>query len=80
ADVDALKPVCVVFKALFDAVKGAATNRDDLIDLIGYGVRIVKSIPETGATSGLPPAVKGALEDFGKEVESVMQLAGRFSV
>ncbi|CAN0477903.1 unnamed protein product, partial [Ectocarpus sp. 12 AP-2014] len=34
ADVDALKPVCVVFKALFDAVKGAATNRNDLIDLI----------------------------------------------
>ncbi|CAM9532011.1 unnamed protein product, partial [Ectocarpus sp. 6 AP-2014] len=47
ADVDALKPVCVVFKALFDAVKGAATNRDDLIDLIDYGVLIVKSIPET---------------------------------
>eukprot|EP00903_Cladosiphon_okamuranus_P011926 g11202.t1 len=80
ANVDALKPVCVVFKALFDAVKGAATNRNDLIDLIDYGVLIVKSIPETGLTNGLSPAVKHALRAFGEEVESVMQLAGSFSI
>ncbi|CAN0305325.1 unnamed protein product, partial [Ectocarpus sp. 13 AM-2016] len=45
ADVDALKPVCIVFKALFDALKGAAKNRNDLIDLIHCGVLLVKSIP-----------------------------------
>eukprot|EP00903_Cladosiphon_okamuranus_P007060 g6863.t1 len=80
ADVDALKPVCVVFKALFDAVKGAATNRNDLINLIDYGVLIVKSIPETGPTNGLSPAVKHALRAFGEEVESLMQLAGSFGI
>lgn len=80
ADVDALKPVCVVFRALFDATKGAASNRDDLIDLINYGVLIVKSVPETVATSGLSPGLKCALEAFGAEVESVMQLAGGFGV
>lgn len=53
ADVDALKPFCIVFKALFDALKGAAKNRPDLVDLLGYGVLLVKSIPDTGTASGL---------------------------
>eukprot|EP00752_Nemacystus_decipiens_P006434 g5796.t1 len=80
ADVDALKPVCIVFKALFDALKGAAKNRNDLIHLIHYGVLLVKSIPDTGTASGLSPPVKNALREFGAEVESVMQRARSFGV
>lgn len=78
SDVDALKPVCVCFKALFDAVKGATQNRNDLVGLIDYGVLIVKSMPEAGTVRILSPAVKELLTAFGEEVELVIQLARSF--
>lgn len=53
-DVDALKPVCVGFRALFDVVKEAGKNGDDLIGLIDYGILRVKSMTETGTVSSRP--------------------------
>lgn len=79
ADVDALKPVFVVFKALFDAVKGAAANRNELIGLLGYGILIVKSMPEKTTTSKLSPGVIYALETLTKEVQNVMDLTESFA-
>lgn len=77
ADVDALKPAYVIFKALFEAVQGTASNRDKLIGLLGYCVQMVKSIPEAN-TNQLPQGVVSAIEDLANEVEKVMDLADSF--
>ena len=74
ADVDALKPLCVVFKALFNAVQGAAENRSLMVGLIDYGVLIVRSIPET-TTKLLSKQVQLVLSKFAEEVDGVMLLA-----
>ena len=79
ADVDALKPACVCFRALFHAIKGAAQNRDDLLGLIDYGILIVKAVPKANTTTRLSPAVKDVLKAFGEEVENVIRLADSFS-
>lgn len=78
ADVDVLKPVCVAFKALFDAVKGATANREALVDLISHSILVVKTVQPHTTSAQLSPGVRYALESFIGEVNQVVDYASKF--
>ena len=78
ADVDVLKPVCVAFRSLFDAVKGATANREALIELISHSVLVVKTVKPHTTAGHLSPGVRYALDSFVDQVNQVVDFAGRF--
>ncbi|CAM9678542.1 unnamed protein product [Scytosiphon promiscuus] len=78
ADVDVLKPVCVAFKSLFDAVKGATANREALVGLISHSVLVVKTVKPHMTSAQLSPGVRYALDSFIDQVNQVVDFAGRF--
>lgn len=78
ADVDVLKPVCVAFKALFDAVKGVTANREALVDLIDHSILVVKTVQPGIKPAQLSPGVRYALDSFIDQVYQVVDFAGKF--
>lgn len=70
-NVDLLKPVCFGVQELFAAVQGATAAREELIDLLGYGVSITSIVLNHALLADLPKHVKRALRDVEAEIKAI---------
>ncbi|CAM9482616.1 unnamed protein product, partial [Sphacelaria rigidula] len=78
ANIDAVKPACVVLSALFEAVKGATAAREELLDLLSYCVLITSIVLDNARAAELPAHIQAALQQVASEITNIHQTANQF--
>ncbi|CAM9835379.1 unnamed protein product, partial [Sphacelaria rigidula] len=77
-NVDAVKPVCVVLSALFEAAKGATAAREELLDLLSYCVLITSIVLDNARAPELPAHIQKALQQVTVEMTNIHHAASQF--
>eukprot|EP00752_Nemacystus_decipiens_P018671 g16739.t2 len=70
-NVDLLRPVCFSLQELFAAVEGATAAREELIDLLGYCVRVTSYVLNQTLLADLPEHINRALRDVEAEIKAI---------
>lgn len=66
-----LAPVFVVLKGVLDAMHGAASAREEVVELVQFCVAIARCLLEVASTKEFPPATVVTVGEFKGEMEAV---------